>query len=114
MENNKTSFHKFMDATNAVKIELGVIQDIDADMGTVSESLRSIRKGLLQIESLIVKNADALKVAGQAISKVQGAAKEIGADSVLAEAQKRADLHKNLTNTVNKTLSQIGGVISNL
>jgi hypothetical protein len=30
------------------------------------------------------------------------------------EAQKRANIHKSITNTVNKTLSQIGGVISNL
>ena len=111
---NKTSFHKFMDATNPVKIELGVIQDIDADMNSVADSLRTIRQGLLKIESLIAENANALKIAGSAISKVESAAKEIGADSILAEAKKRADLHKNLTNTVNKTLSQIGGVISNL
>lgn len=97
-----------------VKVELGVIQDIDADMGSVSESLRTIRQGLVKIESLIVQNANALKIAGAAIAKVETAAKGIGADSVLAEAKKRADLHKNLTNTVNKTLSQIGGVISNL
>ena len=96
------------------KIELGVIQDIDSDLNSVANSLGLIRKGLLQIESLIVKNADALKIAGAAITKVETASKEIGANSVLNEVQKRSTLHKNLTNTVNKTLSQIGGVISNL
>lgn len=96
------------------KVELGVIQDIDADMGTVSASLSSIRKGLLQIESLIVKNVEVLKTVGQAITRVEAASKEIGADVVLKEAQKRADIHKSVSNTVNKTLSQIGGLISNL
>jgi hypothetical protein len=112
----KTSFEKFMasSAVQPIKVEMGVIQDIDGDMGSVADSLRTIRQGLVKIESLIVQNANALKIAGQAIAKVETAAKEIGADSVLAEAKKRADLHKNLTNTVNKTLSQIGGVISNL
>ena len=110
---NKTSFHKFMES-KVINVELSLIQDIDKDLNSVSESLRSARKALLQVESLIVKNAGALKTATQAISRVESVAKEIGADSVVKEAQKRATLVKQLSNTVNKTLSDIGGIISNL
>jgi len=33
MENNKTSFHKFMDATKGVNVELALIDDIKALIG---------------------------------------------------------------------------------
>ena len=97
-----------------IKINLALIQDIDKDLDSVSESLSSARKALVQIESLIVKNADDLNTVTTAIARVESVAKEIGADAVVKEAQKRAALVKELSNTVNKTLSQIGGVISNL
>jgi hypothetical protein len=97
-----------------INVEFSLIEDIDKDLSSVTESLRSARKALLQVESLIVKNANALKTATSAISRVESVAKEIGADSVMKEAQKRATLVKQLSNTVNKTLSDIGNVISNL
>jgi hypothetical protein len=33
MENNKTSFHKFMDATQGVNVELGLMDDIKSLIG---------------------------------------------------------------------------------
>jgi hypothetical protein len=97
-----------------IQIDLALIQDIDKDLNSVSQSLRSARQALLQVESLIQKNAQALKIATAAISRVESVSKEIGADSVLKEVQKRSSLAKELTNTVNKSISQIGGLISNL
>ena len=96
------------------KIELGLVQDIDADISTVTASISTVRKALLQAESLMGKNVEVLKTIGQAITRVENVSKEIGADSIMKEAQKRADIHKNITNTVNKSLSQIGSAISNL
>ena len=86
MENNKTSFHKFMDATQGVKVEFGKVQDIEQlyqkgkalidEANADKQKLRSKYSNALVILEL---NID-----GQ-IQNALKAAKELGAEDIIQQ-----------------------------
>ena len=96
------------------QVELGLVQDITLDLNTIADSLTSIKPALLKLEDLLIKNIKALDTANKAIIKVETAAKELGADSLLKELDKPKSLANEFNRTINNTLKAVQNAASNL
>lgn len=81
---NKTSFHKFMDATNPVKIELGLIQDITNEIKSFPSSSQIVAP-VEEAAKIAESKLNALEQKLQSLSKrvVDGKSmlKELGLDT---------------------------------
>ena len=95
-------------------VQLGLVQDITADLNSVGASLTSIRPVLTKAEDVLIKNFQTLELAEKAIVRVEGLAKELGADSLLKELEKPKMLLKEFRNTTNNTLKAVQSGIANL
>ena len=95
-------------------VKLGLVQDITADLNSVGTSLTSIRPVLTKAEDVLIKNFQTLELAEKAIVRVEGLAKELGADSLLKELEKPKMLLKEFRNTTNNTLKAVQSGIANL
>ena len=63
---------------------------------------------------VLIKNFQTLELAEKAIVRVEGLAKELGADSLLKELEKPKMLLKEFRNTTNNTLKAVQSGIANL
>ena len=90
------------------KVELGLTQDIQADIDSVVSSLRSVRKVIIDAEVILGKNARAIQVIKKAIDRVERVGKEIGADEVVKVVQKQKSVVDELERNISKTIVGIG------
>ncbi len=77
MENNKTSFHKFMDATKGVKVEMALLDDllqINMEAGSLLVVQSFVGRAIMQVEKSMTMNKEGLKKAEKGLE----AAKELG------------------------------------
>lgn len=95
-------------------VKLGLVQDITKDLNTVADSLTSIKPALLKIEDLLIRNSKTVELALKAVQKVEGAAKELGADSFIKELDKPKMLINEFNKTINNTLKSLQSAAANL
>jgi hypothetical protein len=77
MENNKTSFHKFMDATQGVKVEFALLDELvntNMEAGSMMVIQKFIMDAVQKVEKSIAMNKEGLKKAEKGLE----AAKELG------------------------------------
>ena len=77
---NKTSFHKFMDATNPVKIELALIDDLNSTKTKAFTATRQLYKYKEQIQNTIVNAEKFTNEFEVVLKKIQAASKELGTE----------------------------------
>ncbi len=82
---NKALFGKTELASQ--KVELGLIQDIQADLKTWVTSSGTVKSAINQLITKVLKDNTELKMVFAAIDKVEKAAVELGVDNVVKEAQ---------------------------
>lgn len=93
---------------SAEKVELGLTQDIQADIDSVFSSLKSVRKVIIDAEVMLGKNAKAIQTIKKAIDRVERVGKEIGADEVVKVIQKQKSVVDKLEGNISKTIVGIG------
>ena len=93
---------------SAEKVELGLTQDIQADIDSVFSSLKSVRKVIIDAEVMLDKNAKAIQTIKKAIDRVERVGKEIGADEVVKVIQKQKSVVDKLEGNISKTIVGIG------
>jgi hypothetical protein len=69
------------------KIELGLIQDIQADLNTWVGATNSVKTAINQLITKLIKDNTDLRDVFAAIDKVERAAAELGVDNVVKDAQ---------------------------
>jgi hypothetical protein len=69
------------------KVELGLIQDIQADLNSWYPAMSSSKQAISQISAKLVKDNQELKLVSAAIDKVERAAVELGATEIVKQAQ---------------------------
>lgn len=115
---NKTSFHKFMDATNPVKIELATVDQLDNLTGSLLDQIKQLNDLSTQIKGL-------LPIVNKAVNLI--ATVESGQDLVQKELElfssdarklgiKAEDIAqwKRLDSTLGTSLRSVGSLIANV
>ena len=76
-----------MGSIKGVKFELGLIQDIQADLKTWYPAMNSTKQAISQLSAKLVKDNQELKLVFAAIDKVEKAAAELGANEIVKQVQ---------------------------
>lgn len=76
-----------MGSIKGVKFELGLIQDIQADLKTWYPAMNSTKQAIGQLSAKLVKDNQELKLVFAAIDKVEKAASELGANEIVKQVQ---------------------------
>jgi hypothetical protein len=76
-----------MGQIKGVKFELGLIQDIQADLKTWYPAMNSTKQAISQLSAKLVKDNQELKLVFAAIDKVEKAAAELGANEIVKQVQ---------------------------
>ena len=122
MENNKTSFHKFMDATQGVKVDLALVDELKTRIEETKQKIDAIKKSekdLLDLFDTASRFADKLdfeyrngaslsNVITKSIDRTKALAKELGIDAnSLAEIKQVLSLQQELEKAIMKAESTI-------
>jgi hypothetical protein len=76
-----------MGSIKGIKFELGLIQDIQADLKTWYPAMNSTKQAIGQLSAKLVKDNQELKLVFAAIDKVEKAAAELGANEIVKQVQ---------------------------
>ena len=104
---NKTSFHKFMDATSGVKVEMALIDDINSQATAVRAKLEGILKAT---RPLIAKSGEVERDSLAALKLIASAkqqAKALGVD-----IKQFIDIEDKLKNNVRVAKALQAGMMS--
>ena len=96
------------------KVELGITQDIQLDINSITESVKSVRRVMIDAEIVLAKNAKAIQIAKKAIDRVKNTAIEIGAEEVLRIVQKQETEVKELEKNISKSIQGIGNAMQHI
>lgn len=96
------------------KVELGITQDIQSDLDSVSQSVKSVRRVMIDAEVMLGKNAKALVTIKKAIDRVEKVAKEIGADEVIKVVQKQKTNVNELESNISKAIVGLGNAMQHI
>ena len=77
---NKTSFHKFMHATSGVKVELALIDDLNAIKTQAYNATRKLYRYKGEMQNDIVNAEKFINQFEDVIKKMKAAAKELGTE----------------------------------
>jgi hypothetical protein len=110
MENNKTSFHKFMDATQGVKVELGLIEDINAQLQNafkIYDVQSPLISAQMQVKKAKGEYVNALAKAEDALKK----AKDLGSEMLVGAFQKTVSEAKGAIGMCDRLIAAIDKAI---
>ena len=96
------------------KVDLGITQDVQADINSVTQSVKSVTRVMIDAEMMLGKNATAIQTIKKAIDRVKNTAIEIGASEVVRVMQRQEAEVKQLEKNINKAIQGIGNAMLNI
>jgi hypothetical protein len=114
MENNKTSFHKFMDATKGVKVEFALIDEVknkrDIAASNIVRLKGKMKSDAMEFDKWITQLVESM----DEMTKLIQQAKDLGADSTVKQLESLKSSTNGLTKEWYSSIEAIKKAINNI